>query len=156
VTICVNLFIVGQATAAVTIIPSEIAQVCVGDNVEFICNITGTLLEWHFPLVENRGRQGFHGVLASDSAEAYKRQVIDNSTINITISRISAEDSPVSSRLLISPVSESHNGTEVTCEDLSSSPTDESSTTIVAIDNIEPCQMNQLQTTIFAMTEYCK
>jgi hypothetical protein len=109
--------------------------VCVGDNLEFICDITGTLLEWRFPLIENRGRQSFHGILASDSAEAYKRQVIDNSTINITISRISAEDSPVSSRLLISPVTESHNGTEVTCTDVISSQIMESSTTIIIINS---------------------
>jgi hypothetical protein len=110
-------------SGTVILSPSRIAQVCVGDNLEFTCSITGTFLEWLFPLIENRGRQSFHGISASDSAEAYKRQLIDNSTVNISISRISAEDSPVSSRLLISPATESHNGTEVTCVDVTSSST---------------------------------
>ena len=142
------VFIIGQATAAVTISPLRIAQVCVGDKLEFTCNITGTLLEWYFPLVENR-RRPFYGVSASDSAEAYHRHVLDNSTINITFSRISAEGSPVSSRLLISPVTGSHNGTEVTCVEVNSSIME--STTIIVIENIEPCQR-----TIFTMAEYCK
>ena len=113
--------------------PSEIAQVCAGDNLGFICNITGTFLEWRFPLISS-GRRHFYSILASDSSEAQKHLLIDNSTVNITFSRISAEDSPVSSRLLISPVTESHNGTEVTCVDLSSSSVMESSTTIVIIN----------------------
>jgi hypothetical protein len=133
----------------VVINPSEIAQVCAGDNLEFACNITGTLLEWRFPLISSRRRYFMHGISADDSAEGYKYQVIDNSITNIIISRISAEDSPVSSRLLISPVTESHNGTEVTCTDVSSSPTVESSMIIVAIDN---CQTNHT----FTMAEYCK
>jgi hypothetical protein len=144
-----------ESSGAVTLSPSMMTQVCAGDNLEFTCDITGTLLEWRFPLIGNRGRQAFHGILASDSSEAYKHQVIDNSTINITISRISAEDNPVSSRLLISPTTESHNGTEVTCVDVNSSPTVESSTTIVIFNmNIEPCQMNY--TAIFAQAKYCK
>ena len=144
-------FIIGQATAAVTINPSEIAQVCVGDKLEFTCNITGTLLEWRVPLIGNNGRQVLRGISASNSAETYQRQLIDNSTVNITFSRISAEDSPVSSRLLISPVTESHNGTEVTCVEVNSLALE--STTIIIIENIEPCQRN---TAIFTMAKYCK
>jgi hypothetical protein len=109
--------------------------VCAGENLEFTCNITGTLLEWRFPVVSSSRRQFPYGISASDSAEMYKHQAIDNSTINITISRISAQDSPVSSRLLISPITESHNGTEVTCVDVSSSPTVESSTIIIIIND---------------------
>ena len=113
--------------------PSEIAQVCAGDELEFTCNITGILLEWHIPLISS-GRGFFYAISASDSAEAHQHHALDNSTVNIIFSRISAEDSPVSSRLLISPVTESHNGTEVTCVDLSSSSVMESSTTIVVIN----------------------
>ena len=116
--------------------PSEIAQVCVGDQLEFTCNITGTLLEWHYPLISS-GRRHFYSISASDSAEAQKYYLIDNSTVNIIFLRISAEGSPVSSRLLISPVTESHNGTEVTCVDVSSSPIMESSTTIIIIFNCQ-------------------
>ena len=114
--------------------PSEIAQVCAGDQLEFTCNITGTRLEWRLPLIGSGRRPYFYSISASDSAEAQKHFLMDNSTVNITFSRISAEGSPVSSRLLISPVTESHNETEVTCVDVSSSPAMESSTTIVVIN----------------------
>ena len=123
-----------ESSGAVMLSPSRRAQVCAGDNLEFTCNITGTLLVWNFPLIGSSRRQFQYGISASDPAEAYKHHLVDNSTININISKNSAEDSPVSSRLLISPVTESHNGTEVTCVDLSSSPAMESSTTIVVID----------------------
>ena len=117
-------------SGAVVLSPSVIAQVCVGDMLEFTCNTTGTLLEWTIPLISTSHR--FHyGISARDSAEAQKHQVIDNSTIKINISRISAEDSPVSSRLLISPATVSHNGTSVTCTDLNSWPIMELSTTII-------------------------
>ena len=152
---CLSLIfdIIGQATAAVTINPSEIAQVCAGDTLEFTCNITGTFLEWRYPLISSSSGQFQYGIEASDSAEAYKHHLVDSSTINITFSRISAKGSPVSSRLLISPVIESHNGTEVTCVDMSSSPAMESSTTIIVIENIESCQQT---IAIFTMAEYCK
>ena len=118
---------------------------CVGDVLEFACNITGTLLEWHIPLIGSSHRFQY-GISASDSAEAHNYQLIDNSTINIIISIISAEDSPVSSTLLISPVTESHSGTEVFCVDLNSSPTMESSTTIIILND----------NTVFTVAEYCK
>ena len=114
---------------------ADMVQVCVGDVLEFTCNITGTLLQWHIPLIGSSHRFQY-GISASDSAsaEAHNYQLIDNSTINTIISIISAEDSPVSSTLLISPVTESHNGTEMICVDLNSSPTMESSTTIIIFE----------------------
>ena len=107
-------------------------QVCVGDTLEFTCNTTGTLLQRYFPLIGSSQRFRY-GISARDSTEAHNHQLTDNSTINIIISRISAENDPVSSRLLISPATESHNGTEVTCEDVSSSVTE--STTIIIFAN---------------------
>ena len=118
---------------AVTLSPSDMVQVCVGDVFEFACNITGTLLEWHIPLIGSSHRFQY-GISASDSAEVHNYQLIDNSTINIIISIISDEDSPVSLTLLISPVTESHNGTEMICVDLNSSPIMESSTTIIIFE----------------------
>ena len=117
-------------SGAVILSPSEIVQVCVGDVLEFTCNVTGTILEWTIPLIGSSHRFQY-GISASDSAEAY--QLTDNSTINIIISKVSAEDSTLSSRLLISPATESHNGTEVTCEDVSSSVTE--STIIIIFIN---------------------
>jgi hypothetical protein len=54
---------------------------------------------------------------------------------NYDFTRTSAEGSPVSSRLLISGVVSSHNGTEVTCSDVTSQTEDMASTTIVVIDH---------------------
>ena len=98
--------------------------------------LTGTLLEWSFPLIGSSSGQFQYGISASDPDEA-KYHLVDNSTININISKNSTEDSPVSSRLLISPVTESHNGTEITCVDMSSSPVMESSKTIVVIGQVQ-------------------
>ena len=119
-------------SGAIVLFPSVIAQVCVCHILEFTCNITGTLLEWTIPLIGSSHRFRY-GISTSDSTETHNHQLTDNSTISIIISRISAEDSPVSSRLLISPATETHNDTEVTCEDVSSSVT-ESTTVIIFIN----------------------
>lgn len=115
-------------SGTVTLSPSEIAQVCVGNNLEFTCNITGRVLEWHFPLIMDSFRPFTHGIAASGSAEAQTLRVLDNSTTYI-LTRSSSENSPVSSKLQISTVRDSHNGTIVTCLDVNSAT--ESSTTIV-------------------------
>ena len=89
----------------------------------------------HFIALGSSSDRFQYGISTSDSAETHNHQLTDNATINIIISRISlaAEDSPVSSRLLISPATETHNGTEVTYEDVSLSVTE--STTIIIYIN---------------------
>ena len=116
--------------------PSERAQVCKGDYLELTCNITGTLQAWTFPLIGNSYRPFTYAIQASGPAEVQTFPLtVDNLTIIYTISRSSAEGSPVSSRLLISAVSDSHNGTEISCSDVNSQT--ESSTTIFVIDPIQ-------------------
>ena len=111
-------------------------EVCVGKSLEFICNITGILLEWSFPIVleAQASRLYMRAITAEGPAEAQTFQLMDNAT-TYSFTRISAEDSPVSSRLLISAVGNSHNGTEITCSDVSSQTAEAASTTIVIIDS---------------------
>ena len=87
---------------------------CKGDNLELTCNITGTLLEWRFPLIGSSYTSfSTYAIQSSGPADVQTFPLtVDNLTILYTISRSSAEGSPVSSRLLISAVTDSHNGTE--------------------------------------------
>ena len=121
---------------AVTLFPSEVAQVCVGESLELVCNVTGTFLEWSFPLVNKNVmtlRRFTRGITADGPAETQMFQLIDNVT-TYSFTRTSAEGGPVSSRLSISALYSSHNGTEITCVDVSLI-TLESSTTIIIIDS---------------------
>ena len=124
-----------SVSGAVILTPSEIARVCVGEELEFTCNVTGILLEWTFPLINKNSmtlRPFTRGITAQGPSETQTFQLIDNST-TYSFTRTSTEGSPVSSRFLISVVSDYHNGTEITCSDVSSSTTE--STTIVVIDD---------------------
>ena len=100
---------------------------------EFTCSVTGIILEWSFPCVGEPQASKPHtqAITAEGSAEAQAHQLIDNST-TYQFTRTSAEGSPVSSRLLISAISNSHNGTAITCSDVT---TETASTTIVIIDS---------------------
>ena len=89
-------------------------------------------MEWVFPKLMSQ-RKFIRGIAAEGPTEDQTFEVIDNN-ITYRFRRISAEGSPVSSMLQISPVSDGHNGTDITCVDVSS-PTTESSTTIIAIDS---------------------
>ena len=110
--------------------PSETAQVCVKQEFEFTCNVTGTFLEWSFPAINAMAlRQFTRGITAEGPAEMHMFQLIENST-TYSITRTSAGGSPVSSRLLISGISYSHNGTEITCSDVG---TTESASTIINV-----------------------
>ena len=114
-----------------TLSPSEIAQVRVGDDLEFTCNVTGIFLEWIFPKLMSQ-REFTRGIAPQGPNEDQTLEVMDNN-ITYRFRRTSAEGSPVSSMLLISPVSDGHNGTNITCVDVSSSTTEAASTTIIII-----------------------
>ena len=77
-------------------------------------------------------RRFTRSITAEDPAEMQMSQLTDNSTA-YSFTRTSADGCPVSSRLLISAISYSHNGTEITCSDLGT--TESASTTIVVIDS---------------------
>ena len=112
--------------------PSDLARVCIGENLEFTCSVTGILLEWSFPpLSEPQASRSYTiAITAEGPAEGQRDQLIDNST-TYQVTRTSAEGHPVSSRLLISTVSNIHNGTAITCLDVT---TGTASTTIIIID----------------------
>jgi hypothetical protein len=117
-----KLIILGVLLAgAVILSPSEIAQSCVGQELELSCNITGMLLEWSFPIVSEAQilRPYSRAIIAEGPTEAQTFQLMDNAT-TYSFTRTSAEGSPVSSTLLISAVSNSNNGAEITCSDVSS------------------------------------
>ena len=118
--------------------PSDIARVCIGERLEFTCSVPGILLKWSFPCVGEPQASRLHpstqAITAEGPAEAQTYQWwMKNSTIIYQFTRTSAEGSPVSSRLLISAISNSHNGTAITCSDVTSTTT--TSTTILVIDN---------------------
>ena len=113
--------------------PSDLARVYIGESLEFTCSVTGIFLEWSFPRVGEPQALRLHtrAITAEGPAEAQTKQLKDNST-TYQFTRTSAEGSPVSSRLIISTVSNGHNGTTLTCSDVT---TETASTTIVIIDN---------------------
>ena len=117
--------------------PSETAQGCVGEELEFTCNVSGILLEWTFPIIVSEAhasRPFGWAITAEGPAEAQAFQLMDNAT-TYSFTRTSAEGSPVSSRLLINAVGNGHNGTQITCLDVSSQPEEMASTTIVVFEN---------------------
>ena len=127
-------------SGAVTISPPGIASVCSGHQLELMCRLsaTGMFLEWNFFRidVETRMYRQFirQGITANSEADAQMYTVEYNSTV-FTVSRISAQESPVlSSRLFIDNVNYSLNGTVVTSVDVTS-PNLESSTTTIMIIN---------------------
>ena len=113
--------------------PSELARVCFGESLEVTSSVTGKLLEWSFPfLFEPQASRPYRRAISAEGlAESQTFQLIDNSTI-YGFTRTSAEGNPVSSRLLISSVSSSHNGTAIICSDVTSTT---ASTTIIIIDS---------------------
>ena len=112
------------ALGAVTISPSGTASACRGDQLELTCDITGRFLEWSFPLIPE----------GDTTARRYARVLNPNSptsalevnSITFTFSIIYAgpgDSLPLTSRLLISQVSDGLNGTEVNCTDVRTSET---------------------------------
>lgn len=86
------------------------ASVCNGDQLELTCNVTGRLLEWRF----NITRIYIRGI--SSDTQTPQQLIVNNS--RFTFSRTSNQnDVQLVSRLLISPVTDSLNGTNVICED---------------------------------------
>ena len=121
----------------VTLSPPGVAPVCSGGQLDLMCTITGGYLQWRFSV-----SRGFNDLLplrriiqASFTDEESMTQLLVNSTM-FNFSRTSAQDSlPVMSKLVISPVNDSLNGTVVNCIDLDTS---NSSSTTVIITEREP------------------
>ena len=124
----------------VSISPSSgVALVCFGGHLELMCttSLTGQFLRWSFSLIRGSDttptlftRTIIPSVPASD---AVSYLIVNSVTFNF--SRISAQnDLPLMSQLLMGPVSRGLNGTEVNCEDLSTSET------AVTVINVIECQ----------------
>ncbi|MCG8626226.1 MAG: hypothetical protein MJE68_30040 [Proteobacteria bacterium] len=108
----------------VVISPPGVASVCSGGQLELTCTVPGTLLEWSFFLVPERETMArrFFRTLHSGSVPATSD--LEVNSITFTFSRISADgNQPLVSRLLIAPVNDGLNGTEVNCTDIVASNT---------------------------------
>ena len=126
----------------VIISPPQIASVCMGDQLELMCNTTGSLLEWNLFHIDTSRQFIRRGITANGEADAQVYTVEYDSTM-FTISRISAQESPLlSSRLFIDNVNYSLNGTVVTCVDVTSTIMESSTTTIMIINRWIQCMWN--------------
>jgi hypothetical protein len=110
----------------VMISPPGVASVCSGDQLELTCTTVtpGTFVEWSFFLVPEgetmarRYERFIHSVSVSATSD------LEVNSITFTFSRISAEGSlPLISTIVIDPVSDSLNGTEINCTDVITSNT---------------------------------
>ena len=114
---------------AVTLSPSGVAPVCSGDQLELTCTTTGDPLQWRFRVYRRNEITAIEITRTITSTGSAMLNVIVNSTV-FNFSRISAPNSmPVTSRLVISPVSNGLNGTVMNCVDVEAG--DVLSTTII-------------------------
>ena len=100
--------------------PPNKIPVCNGGQVELVCTTTSGLLEWSFTLFPENSTilRRYTRVLSTASQASY---LLVNSTL-FTFSRRSPEhNTPLVSRLLISPVSDGLNGTDINCGDADTS-----------------------------------
>ena len=93
-------------------------MVCEGEQVELMCTTNMRILEWvSTPLITNEQRQvrTFMRFIASEGVSQQMSTMIVNSTM-FNVSRVSSRDElPLVSKLVINPVSNGLNGTEVNC-----------------------------------------
>ena len=121
-----------------TLYPSGTVLVCDGGQLEFICSITDNYyLQWSIAVPTDDNRTDFNvytWLLTVYDYWARVSQLSVSSAVMLTFSVISPRRTlPLSSRLLISPVIDNLNGTEVTCDPLTSISSH--SATISIIDN---------------------
>ena len=112
-----------------TITPSEVAPACDGRQLELNCNITGSLLEWRIIPEQN------HSQLSVQRYVPTRNQSFQYGDSTITFTRPPDSMLPISSyRIVISPVNNSLNRTEVKCTDLQNQ---ESSSTVIIVVNAQ-------------------
>ena len=107
----------------VKISPSEIASVCSGDQLELMCNATGSLLEWNFSHIDETGtaRQFIRRGIAADGPADLQTFTVEYNSTMFTFSKTSAQESPIlTSRVVIDSVNDNLNGTVVICVDITS------------------------------------
>ena len=112
-----------------TITPPEVTPACDGRQLELNCNITGSLLEWRIIPEQN------HSQLSVQRCVPTRNQSFQYGDSTITFTRPPDSMLPISSyRIVISPVSNSLNRTEVKCTDLENQ---ESSSTVIIVVNAQ-------------------
>ena len=111
--------------------PPEVAPACNGEQIELTCTVTSQgLLEWRFTLTPENATS------PRPVSQAISQTAADNQSFSFSVDsnlftflRVSAQNSsPLESRLLINPVTNSLNGTEVSCVAVETS---ESATTTI-------------------------
>ena len=116
--------------------PPGVAPVCSGDQIELTCTLMSQgLLEWQFtltPVNTTSPRFVSQAISRTSTENQLFSLVIDSNTF--TFSRISAQNSsPLKSMLLINPVTNNLNSTEVSCVAVATS--ESATTTIYTITN---------------------
>ena len=123
--------------AAVRLSSDKMSNVCDGDELQLICNVTGMFLEWRSIRFLSSGYvvQGV-GIMANETRQA--------NSATVTIIRISdANTLPLSSVLTVSPVTADLNGTEITCTDLESTNSTSTIINVIRSDSIQGRSSNQ-------------
>ena len=131
-------------TGAVTISPSGVVTVCNGDELELTCAITESggfaILAWNVIVISENPANHInytHAISPSTPSNQTIHRMV-NST-NITFSRISVQNSfPLMSRLLMNPVSNHLNGTQMNC--LNSLTSESPAFAVVNVSNGNPIQ----------------
>ena len=117
-------------TGVVTISPSPRAAVCrAGDTLKLTCNTTASVLMWELTFA--RVTDSFTTTLTS-TASAEQRFAI-NSTTFVFLRTSRSGKLPLISTLMITPVSNHHNGSQVTCREAGSSTTAMAATTVYIV-----------------------
>ena len=112
----------------VTITPPEVAPVCGGGQLELNCTTTGSVLEWRIIPEQN------HSQLSAQTHYPTRNRSFQYGDSTVTFTRLSHSMQVISYRIVISPVSNSLNGTEVKCTDLENQ---ESSSTVISVVNAQ-------------------
>ena len=114
----------------VMISPPGVVPACNGDQIELTCTVTSQgLLEWRFTLTPENATSPRPVSLAISRTAIENRFNLSIDSNTFTFLRVSSQNSsPLESRLLINPVTNSLNGTEVSCIAVETS---ESATTII-------------------------
>ena len=110
---------------------NKVANVCDGGELQLTCDVPGTFLEWRSTHLLPIGYAIHSGGIGRNET----RQV---NSVTITILRLSDANSlPLSSVLIVKPVTADLNGTDITCTDLEST---NSSSAIINVIDSDPIQ----------------
>ena len=112
-----------------TATPLEVAPMCDGGQLELNCTITGSTPEWRIIPEQN------HSQLSVETYVQTRNQSFDYGDSTVTFTRLSHSMQLTSYRIVISPVSNSLNGTEVRCTDIIENQ--ESSSAVISVVNAQ-------------------